>query len=181
MVGIEYNMEDWKDIIGYEGHYQISNLGRVKSFKNGERIIGTNNKPNSAGYIDIQLCLYAKVKHFTIHRLVADHFCAKKDVVNPVVNHIDGDKLNNNYLNLEWVSNSENHLHAISLGLRKKGGDLSFSKKVHQYNRNGEYIKSYNSVIEASVELGINRHNIAQCARGKCKTYKGYIFKYDKK
>ena len=175
----DFNMEKWIDIKGYDGDYQVSNLGRVKSFKNCCRIIGVNNKPNGAGYKDIQLCKDGKVTHHRIHRLVAEHFCHKSNE-SYVVNYIDGDKLNNHYTNLEWVSASQNQLHAVKTGLRKTGGDLSFSKKVNQFDMSGQFLRSYSSVTEVEKDLGLCRHNIASCCRGILYSSFGFRWSYTK-
>jgi hypothetical protein len=115
--------EEWKDIIGYEGYYQISNLGRVKSLERvvvAERSSGKvkrnfiekilNPKPNK-GYCKVTLVLNKKFKSKRVHRLIAIHF-----IDNPrnltQVNHIDGNTLNNAIKNLEWVSHRENACHA---------------------------------------------------------------------
>lgn len=105
--------EIWKDIKDYEGYYQISNFGNVKNIKTNRILTGDTN---SAGYR--RVILYTPVKkRFFIHRLVALHFCNgySDDLV---VNHIDGNKTNNYYKNLEWVTKSENDKHAFKLGLR---------------------------------------------------------------
>lgn len=111
--------EIWKDIIGYEGLYQVSNLGRIKSL---DRIIKHKNcLYNRKGKILIQsirncyksVCLYDKehkMKIISSHRLVAIHFI-KNEYNKPCVNHIDSNKLNNRFDNLEWVTVSENSMH----------------------------------------------------------------------
>lgn len=102
-------MEIYKDIIGYEGIYQISNLGNVKSLKyNKERIL---NKELSKGYYRFSLCLNNKTTHFLSHRLVALHFI-DNSLNKPCVNHKDGNKLNNSIDNLEWCTHSENENHS---------------------------------------------------------------------
>lgn len=107
-------MEIWKDIKDYEGYYQISNFGNVKNVKTSKLLIGDIN---NAGYK--RVILYKpKKKRFFIHRLVALNFCSGYSN-GLVVNHKDGNKLNNYYENLEWVTRSENDLHAEKLGLRK--------------------------------------------------------------
>jgi hypothetical protein len=102
-------MEIYKDIQGYEGIYQISNLGNVKSLKyNKERVL---NKELSKGYYRFNLCFNNKTKHFLSHRLVALNFIDNYDN-KQCVNHKDGNKLNNSVENLEWVSYSENEIHS---------------------------------------------------------------------
>ena len=108
--------EIWKDIYGYEGKYQVSNYGRIRSVK----IL----KPckSSFGYYRVGFSENGKIKSFSVHRLVALSF-----VPNPErkkeVNHMDGDKTNNRADNLEWVTQSENIQHAYDNGLCKKGSE----------------------------------------------------------
>lgn len=106
--------ERWKDILGYEGVYLISDHGRVKVLSTGY-IRKYHITPK--GYQRLQLSKDGKPKSFFIHRLVANAFLDKKED-QPQVNHIDCDKTNNHYLNLEWVSNSGNQLHAYKNGLQ---------------------------------------------------------------
>ena len=134
-------MEIWKDIENYEGYYQISSFGRVKNIKTGNILIGDTN---SAGYKRVYL--YSPIKkRFFIHRLVAYHFC-EGDKEDCVVNHIDGDKQNNKAENLEWVTRSENDLHAYKLKLRKSY-PCQFKHKIIAYALNtNDIIKIYNNV-----------------------------------
>ena len=132
-------MEFWKDIIGYEGHYQISNLGRVKSLEREiarggrdhlikERFLKTAINPS--GYYIIVLALDNNHKTMTIHRLLARHF-----IQNPnnkrCVNHINGIKTDNSLENLEWCTHSENTKHAFSTNLKKPSmGEENGSSKL---------------------------------------------------
>lgn len=113
-------MEIWKDIEGYEGIYQISNIGNVKSLSNKfarkERIL--KQKLDRNGYKSISLCKNSISKYFLIHRLVAIHFIFRENI-SLHVNHKDGIKTNNNVTNLEWVTRSENQKHAYRMGLLK--------------------------------------------------------------
>ena len=108
--------EFWKDVIGYEGLYQISNLGRAKRFyKNkSEKIL----KPikGHLGYMFYSFCKETKNKTYRIHRLVALHFIPNPNNY-PEVNHIDGDKENYSIENLEWCTRSQNMKHGHTLGL----------------------------------------------------------------
>ena len=110
--------EIWRDISGYKGKYQVSNFARVKSFHKGKvRIL----KPEmTKGYLRISLYKNGKTKLYFVHILVARAFIPNPDK-KPFVNHVDGNKLNNNASNLEWVTASENQQHAIKLGLQKTG------------------------------------------------------------
>ena len=124
------NMEEvWKDVQGYEGLYQVSNLGRVKSL---ERIVKRKNQPDlpvagkilnprtgKNGYAYVILSKESKGKTANIHRMVAEAFVSKLEGCN-VVNHLDGNKGNNICNNLEWCNSSKNNKHAFDTGLISK-------------------------------------------------------------
>ena len=97
--------EIWKDIIDYEGTYQVSNFGNIKGYN------GLRKPDNSNGYSKLTLHLNSKKHKFYAHRLVAIHFIPNPNNL-PQVNHKDGDKFNNHIDNLEWVSRIENMCHA---------------------------------------------------------------------
>ena len=117
--------EVWIDVVGYEGLYQVSNLGRVKNLKRKvpyakgmrtipERIL--RNHINECGYVYVRLYKDAKGKNIKLHRIVAQAFI-KNPENKRCVNHIDGNKQNNRAENLEWVTHSENMQHASDSGL----------------------------------------------------------------
>ena len=163
--------EIWKDIDGYEGLYQVSNLGNVKSLNyrrtGKERILKPGN--NGLGYLFVILCNNGKLKHFKIHRLVAKAFLENPDNKSDV-NHKDEDKTNNNVDNLEWMTRLENN----NYGTRNERS----SKSVIQYSLKGEFIRKWPSVIQIQRDLGFSQGNISQCCNGKLKTAYGYIWKY---
>lgn len=121
--------EIWKDIEGFEGMYQISSNGRVKSLprttwftnKNGESkfisVRGRIMKPHKQKYLKAYLNLNGNTNMISVHRLVAMSFIPNPEN-KPQVNHVDGDKFNNNVNNLEWVTLSENRRHAFDTGLQ---------------------------------------------------------------
>lgn len=116
-------MENWKDIKGYEGIYQVSDLGRVKSLSRlcgrvvvGERILKQSFTKD--GYKRVRLLHNDKDVTRTVHRLVAEHFLPNDDP-KMTVNHKDGNKTNNDVSNLEWVNRSEQMIHAYKLRLKK--------------------------------------------------------------
>ena len=167
-------MEIWKDIKDYEGYYQISSYGRVKNIKTGNILTGDTN---NIGYK--RVCLYTpNKKRFFIHRLVAYHFCEGYED-NLVVNHKDGNKQNNMADNLEWVTRSENDLHAYKLNLRQPH-PCQFKHRIIAYDINSDnIIKVYENVQECSDDLKVARSNIYNCCNGKQKTCKGYRLRYE--
>lgn len=125
------NLEDlpheiWRDVIGYENLYQVSNFGRVKSFKQGKPAI-LKGYINDNGYFIVMLCKDGKAKHFRVHVLVATAFIPNPDK-KPEVNHRFGKKKDNRVPNLEWTTHSENLQHAHDIGLSKSGSDSPDAK-----------------------------------------------------
>lgn len=121
--------EIWKGISGYEGLYEISNFGYVKSFckKTGGSII--KNILGQNGYYKVNLMKRGKRKQPYIHRLVAQAFIPNPEN-KPEVNHIDGNKLNNHVSNLEWCTSKENSLHCLSNSLQKVRGQHNGNSKL---------------------------------------------------
>jgi hypothetical protein len=145
--------------------YFVSNLGR---FKNSRGIIMDNYKLNDNGYI--RVVIYNKT--YNLHRLIALTFIENPEN-KPQVNHIDGNKINNSVNNLEWVTCQENNQHKHNTGLGN-----NFTRKIGQYNLNGDIIKEYNSIVGASKEINISKSCISGVLRKKRKTAGGFIWKY---
>lgn len=179
--------EIWKDVAGYEGLYQVSNLGRVKSFgryvRNRFGLVwrpgrvlkgGKDNK----GYLTVVLCDDKKRHTFKIHKLVARTFVQNLDR-KPQVNHIDGNKQNNRVNNLEWCSQSENMAHAWETGLQKRTHKKNDARsiKIAQYTIDMRQVNVFPSMMEAERQTGINNASISRAVRlgGKAG---GYVWKY---
>ncbi len=177
--------EIWKDIPNYEGLYQISNLGRVKSL---ERIVKYNHSKFSQkgmkerilstkilnGYLAATLYKNKKRKSFLIHRLVANAFIPNPNNY-PQVNHKDENKFNNNALNLEWCTNEYN----IHYGTGIQRCSIARFKPVCKYSLGGVPLEKYLSQSEAAIKNNVSQANISKCCNGRLKTYKGYIWKYE--
>ena len=168
--------EIWKDIKGYEGLYQVSKSGKIKSIRNNIYL-----KPNLQvnGYLRISLSKNGKIQYKNIHRLVAETFIDNENNY-PVINHIDGNKLNNNADNLEWCSYQHNNLEArrLKLNITKKGKFNHKSRIVVQYDTNGNIIKVWDYMGLITKTLGYDYTSISRCCSGKQKTSYGYIWKY---
>ena len=172
--------EIWKDIKGYEGRYMISNLGNVKSLKyfhhNKEALLVGGIKH---GYRQVILVKDYKNKYKNVHRLVAEAFIPNP-LKKPQINHIDGNKLNNNVDNLEWCTQKEDQIHAYKNGLQKPipTENNPYSKRVNQYDMNYKFIRKYNAVREAARINELNPRDISKCCNGKRKQVGGYIWRF---
>jgi hypothetical protein len=124
-------------------------------------------------------------KRFLIHRLVAEHFLPNPNHF-PVVNHKDGNKLNNNVKNLEWCSHQQNNFHARHIIKTNKGPPARFgkdhhgSKKINQLSLNNEFIKTWDNATEASKELKIKRSAIGNNLKKRSKTSGGFKWEFAK-
>lgn len=198
--------EIWRDIVGYEGLYQVSNLGRVRSLdrkhemyqhkkkqlverKIKGKIIRINKRVN--GYLFVVLYKNGEGKSKNVHRLIAEAFIPNPNNL-PQVNHKDGNKCNNTIENLEWCTASYNVKHAFDNGLKfvsekqiefmKKLGKNSYrwrNKSVLQMSLNGKILKKWDSLTQASKETKINKANIGKCCKKERKTAGGYIWEYE--
>lgn len=169
--------EIWKDIKGYEGLYQVSNMGRVRSLT---RNIILKSKIERNGYERVKLSVNNIPKNYYIHRMVANAFIPNPDNL-PQVNHKDENKLNNCVGNLEWCDSKYN----INYGTGNKKRQLSntngkLSKPVLQYTLEGIFIKEWKSTRDVQRNLGFDHANISECCRNIIKSAHDYLWKYKK-
>lgn len=177
-------MEEWRAIKGHE-RYKVSNYGRIMNAE------GKIRKPvlTNWGYYRVEFRILGDKLHrnarLSVHRLVAIAFIPNPDN-KPEVNHKNGLKTDNRVENLEWVTPCENIQHAFALGLKKgkpntwttKGGHNARSKPVHAFDRNGNFIRTYDCVRGAERSLGVATGQVCKALRGRVPTVKGLIFKY---
>lgn len=193
--------EEWRDIAGYEGLYQVSSEGNVKSL---ERIVERSDgkqrlikerimKPvkNRGGYLQILLSKDGKVKHAYVHRLVSQAFIPNPSNL-PEINHIDENPSNNNVENLEWCDRAYNnsygtHHQRMAATLKKNGvyercAELCkqrWSKPVFQFTVSGEFVAKYESASEAARQLNYHKDNISRCCTGEYKQAYGFKWSYE--
>ena len=167
--------EIWCDIDGYEGLYQISNKGRVKSlYKGSERILKLWD--NGRGYLRVYLTKENTSKYIRVHRLVARAFIPNPEN-KPQVNHKDENKLNNCVENLEWSTAKENN----NFGTRNERAGNSLSIPILQYSKSGKFIREWTGAHEVERVLGIYHTSITQCCKGKRKSAGGFVWRYKEK
>lgn len=161
--------EIWKDIEGFEGAYQVSNFGRLKSFKRVKtgRVLSMVNK--TGWYLNAVLEYNGLFKSIKIHSLVALYFLGDKPYDKPEVNHKDSNKQNNHVDNLEWISRRDNMKHAVAADpsflnamIYKNQHEKPFP--VLQLSLNGDFINKYFNCFEASKATGVCARNIHQVA-----------------
>lgn len=163
-------MTIWFDIVGFEGLYQVSNEGNVKSIRNN---ITLKTHKDNRGYPAVRLSVNGKLTRKRLHRIVAEHFLPNPSK-KPEINHKDGNKLNNHVSNLEWCTHLENVQHAHKTGLMTKLAP----KSIQMLDENGMIIREFYSIHEASREVGAEPSNIVKVCTGKRKTHKGYKWRY---
>ena len=172
--------EIWKSIIGYEGLYEVSDWGRVRSLgvwanvKSGSkrwrkgRVLKPQKYTN--GYLFIALSKNNVVKGYSIHRLVAQAFLPNPDNL-PCVNHKDKNKLNNRVENLEWCTYEYNNNY--------QDHNEHISKKLYQYTQDDKLCGMWPSVMECERRTGWSRGSISSCCNGQRNKHKGYKWSYN--
>lgn len=165
--------EEWLPIKGYEGLYEVSSFGRVKSLNYGRTAAPKLLRQHLRGeYLSVTLYKDKSHSKESVHRLVASTFHPNPSWL-PQVNHIDEDKLNNRADNLEWVTAkaNTNYVTAIQRAVAKK------SKKVIAKDPNGDIIHRFSSLSEAERQ-GYSHGNISECCRGRRSHHKGLSWEY---
>ena len=195
--------EIWKDIADYEGFYQVSNFGRVKSLsryakcRNGNRSVSENilkPQPNGAGYYTVTLCKNGTIVKHLLHRIIAIAFIPNPNNL-PCINHKDANRKNNSITNLEWCTHKYNSNYHIckdkqsafminryvtdeswkkSCAERLNKYTTQMRKKVCQLDVDNNVIHIWESTLEAEQLGGYIHGNISACANGKRKTHHGY-------
>ena len=177
--------EIWKDVKGYEGYYQVSNLGRIKSL---ERFANTSTPGvkqrikekirklyhTTAGYGYATLAKNGINKTYMIHRLVAMHFLDNPDNL-PCVNHKDENPNNNCVHNLEWCTYEYNNIYK-DIHLRRNTDNTT--RKIIQYDLDMNEIKRWDSVVEACDYYKISQPNITKCCKGERNHCAGFKWRY---
>lgn len=174
--------EIWKDIKGYEGLYQVSNLGRVKSMlRKVPHLGGYRTIPerivkfylsSTTGYYMIKLCKNNIYKLYLVHRLVAEAFVSNPNNW-PYINHKDEDRTNNKATNLEWCTPNYNieYSHVREKSINK------ISIPVEQYDYDGNLIATYKSSVDAGKTLDVAPSSIRRCCNGEIGSVKGFLWK----
>ena len=170
-------MEEWRDVVGYEGFYQVSSLGNVRSIdrfylsKRGKKVpvkgVDLKQHVNRDGYMELCIQRNSRNRIVRVHRLVAEAFIPNLDG-KPEVNHINGVKTDNRVCNLEWCTGEENTAHAVRTGLVKYEGK--------QVLMDGEAV--FDSITKCAKHVGVDKHEIRRALNGEYKTVHGHTFCY---
>lgn len=194
-------MENWRSVVGYEGLYEVSDIGRVRSI---DRYVSQINngtitdrlyqgrilkmKKESNGYLSIKLCNQENTKYKKIHRLVAEAFIPNQNK-KPLINHKNGIKQDNRVSNLEWCTIKENSEHALKTGLHnpiiteqcKKSSIEASCKRIVCLNNGIEFKSSYDAAIWLNNEVFSNTkkvHTISARIRNVCAGDRNHCYGY---
>lgn len=169
----EQGIELWKDVLGFEQFYQVSNVGgKIRNKRTGV-VLKPGEMKN--GYVKVTLCDGTKKQQRTVHRIVAEAWVPNTKNL-PDINHIDEIKTSNNAANLEWCDAKYNS----NYGTAKYRNSLKQGSPVRQYTMAGELIAEYPSTKSAAIQSGLNQARIYGCCAGLSgfKSTGGYIWKF---
>lgn len=189
--------EIWKPVVGYEGLYEVSNLGNVRSlnWRNTGEVRNLYLKKQRYGYRQVELYFKNKPKMVTVHRLVATAFIPNPNNL-PQINHKDLDKTNNNVENLEWVTASENakhyQRHVAEKGIVPNKGCNNINRiygtrkskyghtnnPITQLTLGGEVVCEWDTCLQIKRSLGYKQSSVFECCEGKRRTAYGYIWRF---
>ena len=189
-------MEIWKDIRGYDGyvvssHGRVASLNRVKKDKNGREVFHKGKmlipQPNSSGYLRVRLKRDGETTSYFVHRLVALHFVENSSPdCYSIVNHLDGDHLNNRADNLEWTTTCGNNRHAIERGRMERTKEwLQHLRETNEQNGRaviGTNIDTGETIrfvcLNDCKQVGFEPSCVCNCCQGKRHRHKGYTWRY---
>jgi hypothetical protein len=157
-----------KDVVGFEGYYKVTEEGEVYSVR-AERFLKKSLKKN--GYEYIELNVGGKVVHKRVHRLIAEAFVSN-DCGKPYVNHLDGNKSNNCSENLEWVTGSENNLHAVDTGL------VTFYHNVYKVTSPDGEVRICTGYQEVMTLSGVSKNTVFNCSKQERPSRSGYTIEF---
>ena len=169
--------EEWRAVKGYEGLYEVSNTGKVRSLNYKGKTGYVREmclKKHPDGYRQVQISRQGFNETICVHRLVAEAFLPNQRGL-PQINHIDYDKTNNNVTNLEWCDPSRNTKHSWENPTRKRAYR---AEKIAQYALDGRLIAIWENCISVKNELGYHQTSIWECCEGKRHTAYGFIWRY---
>lgn len=168
----------WSKINGFP-NYSVSNTGKVRNDNSGKTKVPVRG---TTGYYNVDLYNNGKRSKISIHRIVGETFVDNPNN-KPQINHIDGNKLNNNVENLEWVTASENMQHAFRSGLAKPSRGM-LGKKNPNGGRKGKPVRivetgeEFSSILECEKAIDGNNRHICDCLAGRQRTHRGFTFEY---
>ena len=163
------NETEWREVKEYT-NYEVNWFGEIRH-KKRKHIL--KPRSNNGGYQYVNFKINGKNTNFAVHRIVANAFIPNPNGYTEV-NHKDYDKTNNCVENLEWVSSSQNSKHSYL----KQENHTARGKKVKQYSKDGDFIKTFETVSEAAREMGCSISAISNCCLGRTKTSQGYLWSF---